>query len=171
MVRVVHKWRKLEDRQQGGNFGSAKSAFSDRRRQIFRSVGIRSAEPSIFVRKSAKIGESARSGNRSVKPRFFGRNCHPDRQLFCHQHYTFLQLKFNEKLSKLQYLTATVNQKSQTEESTEESTGHYDRTNSSLLWLWQAETQFVFELDKRRTWNSEAEIYYTFPLSFDFSFL
>ncbi|CBY37650.1 unnamed protein product [Oikopleura dioica] len=53
---------------QGGNFGSAKSAFSDRRRQFFRSAGIRSAEPSIFVgkigknRRVGKIGGSAESG-------------------------------------------------------------------------------------------------------------
>jgi len=46
---------------QGGNFGSAKSEKSDRRRQIFRSAGIRSAEPSNFV---GKIGESAKSGDR-----------------------------------------------------------------------------------------------------------
>ena len=46
---------------QGGNFGSEKSAKSDRRRQIFRSAGIRSAEPSNFV---GKIGESAKSGGR-----------------------------------------------------------------------------------------------------------
>ena len=46
---------------QGGNFGSEKSAKSDRRRQIFRSAGIRSAEPSNFV---GKIGESEKSGDR-----------------------------------------------------------------------------------------------------------
>ena len=46
---------------QGGNFGSAKSAFSGRRRQIFRSVGIRSAEPSNFV---DIVGGSAKLGNR-----------------------------------------------------------------------------------------------------------
>ena len=53
--------------KQGGNFGSAKSAFSDRRRRNFRSARIRSAEPSAFVSKigeSAKIGKSAKSGNR-----------------------------------------------------------------------------------------------------------
>ena len=66
-------WRALS---QGGNFGSAKSAFSGRRRQIFRSVGIRSAEPSNFVGKiggSAKIGsrqKSAVGGNRRKFPRF-----------------------------------------------------------------------------------------------------
>ena len=27
-------------------------------------------------------------------------------------------------------------------------TGHYERTNSPVLWLWQSETQFVFDLEK-----------------------
>ena len=54
--------RIITDTRQGGNFGSAKSAFSDRGRQIFRSTGIRSAEPSIFVGKIGEIGKSAESG-------------------------------------------------------------------------------------------------------------
>ena len=54
---ILNYWTR--NRQgQGGNFGSEKS---DRRRQIFRSAGIWSAEPSNFV---GKIGESAKSADR-----------------------------------------------------------------------------------------------------------
>jgi len=65
--------------KQGGNFGSAKSAFSDRRRQIFRSAGTRSAEPSIFVGKISKNREFGGIGkNFTDSPtRFNNRHLHP----------------------------------------------------------------------------------------------